>query len=207
MTQRVIVYIDGFNLYFGLRSKNWRKYYWLDLVKLSHALLKPNQTLESVRYFTTRIRDNGRNDQDIRRQATYLEALETLDGLTIEYGHYLVKRKKCKQCGTKWTDYEEKMTDVNIAVRLMADAFDDRFDTALLISGDSDLTTPVEQVRSRFHQKRVIVVSPPGRHSSSLNKVAHGGYVLGEANLRQSQLPSTVARADGYLLQRPDHWN
>ena len=28
---RVIVYIDGFNLYFALRSKGWRKYYWLDL--------------------------------------------------------------------------------------------------------------------------------------------------------------------------------
>lgn len=25
-----ICYIDGFNLYHGLRSKGWRKYYWLE---------------------------------------------------------------------------------------------------------------------------------------------------------------------------------
>ena len=33
--QRVIVYIDGFNFYFGLKSNaKWKKYYWLDIVKL-----------------------------------------------------------------------------------------------------------------------------------------------------------------------------
>lgn len=207
MTQRVIVYIDGFNLYFGLRSKNWRKYYWLDLMRLSQALLKSDQVLESVRYFTTRICDNGRNSEDMRRQVTYLEALGTLEGLSIEYGHYLSKTRKCMKCAAKWPDYEEKMTDVNIAVRLMSDAFDDRFDTALLISGDSDLTTPVEQVCKRFPKKRVIVVSPPGRHSSNLNKAASGGFVLGEAKLRQSQLPATIERQDGYLLHRPEHWH
>jgi hypothetical protein len=38
---RVIVYIDGFNLYFALRSKGWRKYYWLDLARLAQKLIKP----------------------------------------------------------------------------------------------------------------------------------------------------------------------
>jgi len=28
---RVITYIDGFNLYFGLKSKDWQRYYWLNL--------------------------------------------------------------------------------------------------------------------------------------------------------------------------------
>jgi len=27
---RVIAYVDGFNLYFGLKSKGWRRYYWLN---------------------------------------------------------------------------------------------------------------------------------------------------------------------------------
>lgn len=40
---RVITCIDGFNLYFGLRRKGWRKYYWLDLVTLSRDLLKLGQ--------------------------------------------------------------------------------------------------------------------------------------------------------------------
>ena len=28
--ERVNVYIDGYNLYYGLKSKEWRRYLWLD---------------------------------------------------------------------------------------------------------------------------------------------------------------------------------
>lgn len=31
--QKVIVYVDGFNFYYGLKSKKWKPYYWLDFVK------------------------------------------------------------------------------------------------------------------------------------------------------------------------------
>ncbi len=203
---RVMVYVDGFNLYFGLRSKQWRKYYWLDLVALATALLKPNQTLSGVHYFTSRIRANGRNVSDMQRQTAYLEALDTLPGVQLHFGHYLEKPKQCRQCGAQWMDYEEKMTDVNIAVQLLADAFDDRFDTALLISADSDLTTPVRMLRSQFPAKRLIAVFPPGRQSFELKNTANASFTIGEANLRQSQLPAQVQRADGFILQRPAHW-
>jgi uncharacterized LabA/DUF88 family protein len=62
------------------------------------------------------------------------------------------------------------MTDVNIAVQLMGDAFDDAFDVALVVSGDSDLTTPIRRVRERFADKRVIVAFPPRRHSAELKR-------------------------------------
>lgn len=203
---RVAVYVDGFNLYFGLRSKGWHKYYWLDLVALAQALLKQGQTLQGVHYFTSRIRANGRNVADMQRQTAYLEALGTLPNLQLHYGHYLEKPKKCLSCGATWMDYEEKMTDVNIAVQLLADAYDDRFDTALLISGDSDLTTPVRRLRSQFPNKRLVVVFPPDRQSFELKKASNATFTLGEANLRKSQLPSQVQRADGYILKRPAHW-
>lgn len=203
---RVMVYVDGFNLYFGLRSKAWRKHYWLDLAALAQALLKPGQTLHGVHYFTSRIRANGRNVADMQRQTAYIEALGTLGALQLHFGHYLEKPKQCRQCGAKWMDYEEKMTDVNIAVQMLADAFDDRFDTALLISGDSDLTTPVCKLRAQFPAKRVVVAFPPGRQSFELKKAANATFTIGEANLRQSQLPAQVQRADGFMLQRPAHW-
>lgn len=38
---RVIAYIDGFNLYFGLKSKGFKKYYWLDLSALAYILQRP----------------------------------------------------------------------------------------------------------------------------------------------------------------------
>lgn len=206
MTNRVIAYVDGFNLYFGLRAKGWRKYYWLDVVALARSLLKPWQTLEATHYFTARIRADGQTGQDAQRQTLYLEALATLPGLTIHEGHYLAKETICRQCSARWRTFEEKMTDVNIATALLMDAFDDRFDTALIISGDSDLTTPVRCVRDRFPGKRLVVAFPPARHSDQLRRTAHATFRIGEAKLRQNQLPPTVPRGDGFLLYRPPGW-
>lgn len=203
---RVVVYVDGFNLYFGLRDAGWRKYYWLDLVRLSRSLLKPGQELIGVNYFTSRLRLTGANQPDMQRQSDYLDALGTLPDLTIRYGHYLEKKRTCRSCGATWPDYEEKMTDVNIATQLLVDAYEQRFDTALLISADSDLAPPVERVRATFPTKRVIAVQPPKRNSSRLRQAASASFTLGEAHLRQCQLPPAVTTKNGHILRRPDHW-
>lgn len=204
---RVITYVDGFNLYFGLRSKRWRRYYWLDLQRLACALLLSHQSLEGVHYFTSRIRSDGSNTEDVQRQTTYLEALGTRPLIRIHHGHFLEQRSKCRQCGAKWMGYEEKMTDVNIATQLLADAYDDHFDTALVISGDSDLTTPVRLVRTRFPDKRVVIGFPPDRRSHQLQQAASAYFVISETALRHSQLAAQVERADGFLLVRPAGWH
>jgi len=203
---RVIAYIDGFNLYFGLKHKGWKRYYWLDLVALAVDLLKPGQILIETHYFTARIRTAGNNHADMQRQADYLDALATLDDLHIHYGHYLRKPRKCYGCGAQWMDYEEKMSDVNIAVQLLADAFDNRFDTALIVSADSDLTTPVQFIRKRFQDKRIIVAQPPGRNSAELRKAANAAFTLSKTKMRQNQLPDTVTTPTGYTLHRPATW-
>jgi uncharacterized LabA/DUF88 family protein len=103
-------------------------------------------------------------------------------------------------------DYEEKMTDVNIAIQLLSDAFDDVYDMALVISGDSDLTTPVRRVRQRFPAKRVIVAFPPRRQSSELKRCATGYLSIGEDKLRMSQLPEALMKPDRFVLSRPVSW-
>lgn len=202
---RVIAYIDGFNLYFGLKASGFKRYYWLDVVALAKALLKPDQTLVAVHYFTTRIRDNGKNFADRKRQGDYIEALQH-HGARQQLGHYLEKTRQCRACGNTWPDYEEKMTDVNIAVQLVADAYEDVFDVALLVSGDSDLTTPIRHVRSRFPGKRVIVAFPPSRHSAALTRAASGHLTIGEDKLRSGQLPEQITLSTGYVLTRPATW-
>jgi hypothetical protein len=87
--QRVVVYVDGFNLYFGMKSKGWRKLYWLNLVALASALLKHDQQLHKVHYFTSRIRSTKNNLPDIQRQTTYLEALACQSGLDRSGSAYL----------------------------------------------------------------------------------------------------------------------
>ena len=202
---RVITYIQGFNLYFGLRAKGWQKYYWLDLAAMSSALLKPGQELIHTHYFTARIRDMGRG-QSAKRQTTWLDALATRPDITCHFGHYLPKKKRCRHCGTTWVSHEEKMTDVNIAAQLLCDAYEDRFDTAIIVSGDSDLTTPIRLVRERFPDKRLIVAFPPKRRSDQLRRFAHGHIVIGADSLRQNLLPEEIETPSGYRLKRPKEW-
>ena len=95
------------------------------------------------------------------------------------------------------------MTDVNIAVELLGDAQDDVFDTAIIISGDSDLTGPVTAIRSRYSNKQVIVAFPPDRVSKQLRQVATASFVIGRKKLDDCQLPDRVIRSDGYILKRP----
>ena len=122
-TERLIAYIDGFNLYYGLLDARLRSSRWLDLRGVCTSLLKPTQQLELVRYFTTRVRDD-RNAAD--RQSVYIDALHARGGIEIDYGHFLSKSTRCNKCGAVRKKHEEKRTDVNIAVRLLEDAYDDR---------------------------------------------------------------------------------
>ena len=203
---RVIVYVDGFNLYYGLRSKGWRRYYWLDLWRLSRNLLRAKQRLVMVRYFTAVVSPEPGDPEKPTRQNTYLEALATLPNLHLHYGYHMPKQQRCSGCGALWQTYEEKMTDVNIAVEMLGDALDDTFDTAIVLSADSDLTRPIIAVRERFPKKRVVAAFPPNRASKHLRQAATASFTIGRDAFRDSQLPDRVVKPDGYVLTRPPTW-
>lgn len=202
---RVAVYVDGFNLYFGLRAKYDRKYLWLDLQTLAASLLRPGQELEFVRYFTARVR---RDPEGQQRQSDYLDALRERSPLVrIKDGRFQEKGRRCHDCGSAWTVFEEKETDVNIAVALLADAVRDEFDTALVISADSDLCPAVRETKSLFPAKRIIVAFPPSRQSAELKRVVDGFVFIGDDKIRQAQLPDEVVTKTGVELRRPKHWS
>lgn len=200
----VISYIDGFNLYYGLKTRGWRKYYWLDLWALTERLLEPGQNLVEVVYCTSKVKVDP---PAIQRQAIFLEALAAYrPSLKIVYGHFLEEQQICQSCGTTFIRHKEKRTDVNIACRLLIDAMDGRFDVALLVSADSDLVPPVQMLRERWPAKKVIAVFPPRRRSDALKSACNGYKVISEAYLRQCQLPHTVRLAAGKVATRPAEW-
>jgi uncharacterized LabA/DUF88 family protein len=201
--ERVIAYVDGFNLYFVLRSKGWKRYYWLNIQALAQNLLKPGQTLFLTKYFTARIAWPPDKEE---RQSTYIEALKTLSEFEIFYGKYQLNPRQCSQCGFEDEVPNEKMTDVNIAVEILKDAYQNKFDVALLISADSDLVPPVKAVGELFPAKRVVVASPPGRYSVSLANSAGSSLVIGRGKIARSVFPEEVKKADGYILRRPASW-
>ncbi len=50
---RTIVYVDGFNFYYGeVRGTPWK---WLDPVAIFQKLLGPQNTLVKIKYFTARV--------------------------------------------------------------------------------------------------------------------------------------------------------
>jgi uncharacterized LabA/DUF88 family protein len=204
--RRTIVYIDGFNLYYGIRQKFGRRLLWLNLNSMCTKLLKPDQELIAAKYFTARVAGTRNDPTKSQRQLEFLEALETLPNLSIIYGHYLAKRVTCRQCGANWRQPEEKMTDVNIATELLRDGFEDSFDVALLISGDSDLSRPVETLTQLYPDKRVVVAFPPARNSAELIRVAPAHFRIGRKKLADSQFPDEVKKPDGYVLRRPKEW-
>src|SRR5665647_1809642 len=98
--ERVIAYIDGFNLYFGIKEAGFSNCKWLNLKKLVSDLLTPSQYLVEVKYFTSRV-SNAPDKQ--KRQSNYIEAIET-SGVTIYYGHYQSSTITCKNCHAIWVN-------------------------------------------------------------------------------------------------------
>lgn len=201
--KRVVAYIDGFNLYYGLREKGWRKYYWLDVQALVRRLLLGSESLIRTKYFTARI--SGPSDKQVR-QSTYLQALGTLSEFEIIYGVYQANRQTCYKCHSTFSSPKEKMTDVDIAVEMLRDAFQGSFDVALLLSADSDLTPPLVAIRQLFPALEVRVAFPPARSSKRLQQVAHAHIAVREPNLAASLFPAQVVKRDGFVLTCPLQW-
>lgn len=199
---RVIVYVDGFNLYFGMKEAGYENCKWLDIDCLVNNLLKPNQEVQQIKYFTSRVSNNPEKQ---KRQTTYIEALETKN-IKVFYGHYQSDRVECKRCGNIWPKYNEKMTDVNIATQMIIDAYKDNYDMAMLISGDSDLVPPMKAIHENFNNKRVFVAFPPKRHNSSVSLAAKGSLMIGRKKLVDSQFPVEVQKRDGFILRKPSDW-
>jgi uncharacterized LabA/DUF88 family protein len=200
--ERVVAYIDGFNLYFGIREAGFDKCRWLNVKKLVESLLQQNQELIAVKYFTSRVKNNPDKQ---KRQSTYLDALESL-GISIIYGNYQDGTEECNRCGHVWKTAKEKMTDVNIATSIITGAYSDEYDMAMLISGDSDLTPPIKAVHSLFNNKRVFIAFPPKRHNSSMAIVARGSLIIGRKKLVGAQFDDEVISKTGYVLKIPKEW-
>jgi len=204
--RRVIAYFDGYNLYHGIRDKGWNRFLWLDLPRLAGSFLLDYQDLILTKYFTARI---SSPESKRKRQSDYLEALEAHCGasLGMYYGRYQSEPWTCSSCGKTVAVPHEKKTDVNIAVELMTDAFRDEFDTALLVSADSDLVPPILAIKRLFPEKRIVIAFPPARWCVELKNEAHVCIPIGRAKLSASQLPEVVTKIGGQQLLRPSKWS
>jgi len=202
---RVRVYVDGFNLYYGMHSAFGRQFLWLDLEALATSMLLPGERLDRLSYFTTRVVNDPAGEQ---RQDTYLQALAArATCLTAVEGRFQRKTRRCRSCGTVGLSHEEKETDVSLAVALVEDAARAAYDRALILSGDSDLCPAVRAAKRLQPARGIVAVFPPRRRSDPLRVAADGVLHVDRVMLGRAQLPPKVVNADGIVLERPGYWN
>ena len=195
---RVSIYIDGFNLYHAIDDLGENHLKWLDLWALSETLIRPGETVSAVKYFSAYA---TWMPEGYRRHQRYIAALEA-KGVTFIEGRFKEKPMQCKKCGVRYIAHEEKETDVNIGVHLMADGLKDRFDRALVISADTDLNEAVTLAKAEATGKQIAIVAPPkrkGRNSNALFEVTVN-------RLRRSLLPEQIVW-DGKTIIRPAEYD
>lgn len=207
---RTIVYVDGFNLYYG--AVRGGPYKWLNLDRF-FTMLRPSDDVLAVKYFTAEIVGPTKANQD-----TFLAALATFPRVKVILGKFKRKRIKCEfaTCGLAhpgdrfFEKPEEKRTDVNIAVTMLDDAYQDLCDQFVLVSGDSDLVPAVRMIRDRFPTKRIVVYIPaqnPVRGAAvELRGAAHKHRELPLNLLPLCQLPARLPDGIGGFITKPTSW-
>lgn len=201
---RLIVYVDGFNLYHGLHAASGRELLWLDLVKLA-ANLRPESAVVQVKYFTAMVL----GDPDAQsRQDRYLSAMKACHpgSFTAIMGKHMKKKRWCRECEATWTSYEEKQTDVNIAVHLVADVAAKRADTYMIVTGDTDVIPAVKMARSLDSTANIIAQFPPRRESNALKRMMPSSRQITIVNITEAQLPDVARSAQGKTFRRPEKW-
>ncbi len=208
---RARVYVDGFNLYYGALRGTSEK--WLDLEVWS-SLLLPGHVIDQITYCTARVASRADDPDAHVRQDAYLRALATLKQVVVLEGIFKVSITRmprmplescacCHQRLVKVEKTEEKGSDVNLAVQLVADGFQDRYDVALVVSNDSDIQPAVDIARQRLG-KTVIVADPRNRRYPAL--VGDERRRVGRPALVRAQLPDTVVDHAGRTITRPKTW-
>lgn len=234
MKVETIVYIDGYNLYYGRLKKNGAvNYKWLDIAKLFNKILNeqdPNSEIVKIKYFTApalgKFATHG--NKSAEAQQTYHRALKHLylDLIEIVYGSQTCVPKPLPEYNhdvpfdkskRQWVwILEEKMTDVEIALAMYRDAVQGNCKQIVLCSNDSDMKPALQAIKSDMPEIKIGVVMPiiptsknqknARRISGSLDELSDWtrDYILDD-ELEKSQLPDKIPTNKKPVI-KPSHW-
>jgi uncharacterized LabA/DUF88 family protein len=206
MSERCILYIDGYNFYYAIKDHpETTPIYlgWCNFGALARRFMVGNDgSLVAIKYFTAPVgrlgSAGGPAGGEAARQQLWLDAVATIPELEIIYGYYTGETPRSRK---------EKQTDVNLAVNAVSDAARDKCDRALLLTADKD-QTPTVQAVTEFG-KRVDVWIPPNQDIRSWAVVSAypGARVrkLTPEMLRDSRLPERWM-TNGRALEAPRMW-
>ena len=213
MKKRVIAYIDGFNLFYSCLKGT--EYKWLDIYKLAQSMLNPEDELIAVKYFTAKIKSNKAEPERSLRQDIYLEALKTNPNIHIKLGYFSIHKTKMP-LASEWEQgkiktvevikTEEKGTDVNLAVQMVADAKDNLFDKALLFSNDSDMSYAIQIAAKDCHKIVGLFIDRNAVSFKTLKENVTFTKRLTPTIFKNNQLPDEIETKSGRIIHKPENW-
>jgi uncharacterized LabA/DUF88 family protein len=140
-TKRVAIYIDGSNLYYKLKDLGIKNITYFEYGNLAEYLAGKSRTVVAKRYYIGAVRAKGGDEKAIRMQENQVRLFNHLrsksDGFSIKLG-YLMKNDGI---------YHEKGVDVKMAVDLLVGAYENMYDTAILVSSDTDLIPAIQKIK------------------------------------------------------------
>lgn len=128
--ERAIVFIDGNNLYNGLKQCYGIER--LDLEPFCKHIVQDRKLIAIYYADANFIRERGSDNYD--RQQSYFSYIRKIKGLIFRRGYF----------NTKTRPPTEKLADVYLATDMVDLCYRDEFDIAYIISGDSDLAPAID---------------------------------------------------------------
>jgi uncharacterized LabA/DUF88 family protein len=202
---RISVFIDGFNLYHSIVNEKFpslAKYRWLNIAKLVEIFVSPKKHTIKIFYFTS-LAEWSPNK--VVKHEIFIKALEST-GIKPIYGKFKLVDKKCGAiCKKYYQTFEEKRTDVNIAINLFQMA-EKEYDQAVILSGDSDLIPAVEAVRTIYPRKKIGVIIPINGNAVELMSYCNWHTQITQKQLATSQFQSPLNVSPTEMLICPPEW-
>lgn len=159
--ERVAVYIDGSNLYHKLKDLTIQNKTFFDYKGLCSWLSRDREII-SCRYYigVIRAQENDERGQQLRRKQQRLFSHLEKQGFAIKRGYLM------NACGV----YHEKGVDVQIATDMLIGAYENYYDTAILLSSDTDIIPAIKKIK--FMGKGVEYIGFAHKPSFGLQKYA-----------------------------------
>ncbi len=210
----VIAFIDGFNLYHALDAedaygnKPYRVYKWLDYWSLCERHVAVGERLVAVYWFTAYVPWKSVSGQAKKARHRKLVAANKQSGVTVEWRKFRPITRRCHaECRAEYRTYEEKRTDVKIALHMQKLAYENAYNKGIVISADTDLAPAIEMVVALNPRMEFVNVVPIGQSSAELSRLPGTRQVrMSIQDLVASRLPDSVRLKGGGRLDCPAEW-
>lgn len=210
---RTTFIIDGFNLYHSVkvarRDLKGQSTKWLNISALCKSylhIISKDAQLEEIFYFSALATHLSNSNPDAtKRHQALIECLQDT-GIRVQLAKFKRKYVHCNLCNSTLERYEEKETDVAMAVKLLELLNQDACDTVVLIIGDTDLKPAVETAQDLFPDKEIRFAFPYKRYNAELKQIAPTSFNIGKKNYAKHQLPDPYIDSAGRSISKPHRW-